>query len=46
MVAADALAILAGKQLGSRLSDRAVKIGAASAFVLFGVILLVDGIRA
>ena len=45
MVAADALAIVAGKQLGDRLSARAVKIGAAVAFVVFGLILLVDGIR-
>ena len=45
MVAADALAILAGQQLGSRLSARTVKIGAAVAFVVFGVVLLIDGIR-
>ena len=45
MVAADALAILAGKQLGARLSDRVVKLGAAAAFVVFGVILLAEGIR-
>ena len=45
MVAADALAIVAGQQLGERLSQRAVKLGAAVAFVVFGVILLVDGIR-
>ena len=45
MVAADALAILAGKKLGERLSQRAVRIGAAVAFVIFGVILLVEGVR-
>lgn len=45
MVAADALAIAAGKQLGARLSDRAVRIGAAAAFVIFGAILLAEGIR-
>lgn len=45
MVAADALAIVAGKQLGARLSDRAVKVGASAAFVIFGVILLAEGIR-
>lgn len=44
MVAADALAILAGKHLGSRLSDRTVRIGAAAAFVVFGVILLLEGL--
>jgi putative Ca2+/H+ antiporter (TMEM165/GDT1 family) len=45
MVAADALAIVAGKQLGDRLPDRVIKVGAAAAFVIFGVILLVQGIR-
>ena len=45
MVAADALAILAGKQLGSRLSARAVRIASAVAFLVFGVILLAEGVR-
>ena len=45
MVAADALAILAGKHLASRLSDRTVKIGAAVAFVVFGALLLLEGVR-
>ena len=45
MVAADALAIIAGKQLGSRLPERAIKIGAVAAFVIFGVILLIEGLR-
>ena len=45
MVAADALAILAGKRLGERLSARAVKYFAASAFVIFGVLLLLEGVR-
>lgn len=44
MVAADALAIVVGKQLGTRLPERAIKIGATVAFVVFGVILLVDGL--
>ena len=45
MVAADALAIVVGRQLGARLPRRAVRIGAAAAFFVFGVLLLVDGIR-
>jgi putative Ca2+/H+ antiporter (TMEM165/GDT1 family) len=46
MVAADALAIVVGKQLGSRLPDRVIKLGAVGAFVVFGLILLVQGIGA
>ncbi|MEY2433839.1 MAG: Ca2+/H+ antiporter, family [Acidimicrobiaceae bacterium] len=45
MVAADALAILVGRQLGARLPERAVKIGASALFVIFGAILILDGIR-
>jgi putative Ca2+/H+ antiporter (TMEM165/GDT1 family) len=45
MVAADGLAILVGKQLGSRLPERAIKIGATLAFVVFGVLLLIQGFR-
>src|SRR4051794_1979918 len=45
MVAADALAILAGKQLGARLSARAVRIAAAAGFVVFGLLLLWEGVR-
>ena len=43
MVAADALAILVGRALGTRLPERAVRIGAAVLFFLFGVALLVEG---
>jgi Ca2+/H+ antiporter, TMEM165/GDT1 family len=43
MVAADALAILVGRVLGTRLPERAVRIGAAVLFFLFGVALLVEG---
>lgn len=46
MVAADGLAIVVGRLLGARLPERAVKIGAAVLFVLFGVGLLIEGIRA
>lgn len=45
MVAADALAIVVGQQLGARLPERVVKIGAAITFVVFGVLLIVDGLR-
>ena len=44
MVAADALAIVVGRQLGARLPERIVKIGAALAFVVFGVYLIVTGL--
>jgi putative Ca2+/H+ antiporter (TMEM165/GDT1 family) len=45
MVAADALAIGVGRMLGRRLPERAIKIGAAAAFVAFGVLLLIDGVH-
>jgi putative Ca2+/H+ antiporter (TMEM165/GDT1 family) len=45
MVAADALAIGAGRLLGTRLPERAIKIGAAVAFAAFGVLLVIDGVR-
>ena len=45
MVAADGLAIVAGKKLGDKLSANVVRIGSAIAFVIFGVILLAEGIR-
>lgn len=45
MVAADALAIAVGQQLGARLPERVVKIGAAITFVLFGVLLIIEGLR-
>lgn len=45
MVAADAVAIAAGRLLGARLPDRAVRVGAALAFVAFGAALVVDGLR-
>lgn len=44
MVAADALAILIGQQLGARLPERAVKIGAAASFVVFGLILMTEAL--
>jgi len=45
MVAADALAIVVGRALGSRLPERAIKIGAAVAFFVFAVILGVEALR-
>ena len=44
MVAADALAIGVGALLGSRLPERAIKVFAAGAFVVFGVILVLQGL--
>jgi len=44
MVAADALAILVGQQLGSRLPDRVIRIGAAATFALFGLLLIAEGL--
>lgn len=45
MVAADALAIGAGALLGTRLPERSIRIGAAVLFVVFGVALIVEGLR-
>ncbi len=45
MVAADGLAIVVGQQLGARLPERVIKVGAALTFVVFGVLLLVEGLR-
>jgi putative Ca2+/H+ antiporter (TMEM165/GDT1 family) len=42
MVAADALAIVVGRLLGKHLPERLIKYGAAAAFAVFGVILLVE----
>ncbi|MFD1544636.1 TMEM165/GDT1 family protein [Nonomuraea guangzhouensis] len=44
MVAADALAIVVGRLLGKHLPEKAIKYGAAAAFAIFGVALLVDAI--
>ncbi|AWB91875.1 TMEM165/GDT1 family protein [Aeromicrobium chenweiae] len=43
MVAADALAIVLGAVLGKHLPDRVIKIGATAAFVIFGVLLILEG---
>lgn len=46
MVAADALAIAAGSVLGTRLPERVVRIVAAALFVVFGGLLIYEGLRA
>ena len=46
MVAADALAIGVGALLGRKLPERVIKIGAAVAFLVFGVLLIAQGITA
>ena len=43
MVAADALAIAAGALLGRQLPEKAIKYGAAAAFVVFGLLLVWQG---
>jgi putative Ca2+/H+ antiporter (TMEM165/GDT1 family) len=46
MVAADALAIGVGALLGRNLPERVVRIGASVLFLIFGVLLMVEAIRA
>jgi putative Ca2+/H+ antiporter (TMEM165/GDT1 family) len=42
MVAADGLAIVVGSVLGKRLPERAIKIGAAVSFFVFGAVLIAE----
>ena len=44
MVIADALAIWVGKKLGERLPEKAIRIGASIAFLVFGVWMLADAL--
>ena len=44
MVLADALAIGAGAVLGRTLPEKAIKYGAAAAFLVFGLLLIGDGL--
>jgi putative Ca2+/H+ antiporter (TMEM165/GDT1 family) len=44
MVAADALAIGVGAVLGRKLPERVIKIGAAVAFLVFGLVLIAEGL--
>jgi len=46
MVAADALAIAAGAVLGRTLPEKAIRYGASAAFVVFGLLLVVQGLSA
>ncbi|MGZ4594333.1 MAG: TMEM165/GDT1 family protein [Actinomycetes bacterium] len=45
MVAADALAIVVGAILGRHLPERVIRYGAAAAFAIFGVLLILQGVR-
>lgn len=45
MVAADALAIVVGAVMGKHLPEKVIRYGAAAAFAVFGVLLLVEGLR-
>lgn len=44
MVAADAIAIAVGAFLGTRLPERAIKVFATIAFLVFGVLLILEGL--
>jgi putative Ca2+/H+ antiporter (TMEM165/GDT1 family) len=44
MVAADAIAIVVGAVLGTRLPEQAIRLFAAAAFVVFGLLLLAEGL--
>ena len=44
MVVADALAIVVGRQLGRRLPEQTVRIGATISFVIFGSLLIAEGV--
>lgn len=44
MVAADALAIGVGAALGKKLPERAIRVGATASFVLFGLLLIAEGV--
>jgi Ca2+/H+ antiporter, TMEM165/GDT1 family len=44
MVVADALAILAGRLLGKRLPEQAIKYGAAALFAVFGLWLIAEAV--
>jgi Ca2+/H+ antiporter, TMEM165/GDT1 family len=46
MVAVNTIAVTIGNHLGRRLPERLVRYGAAAAFALFGVLLVIEGVRA
>ncbi|GAA1735170.1 TMEM165/GDT1 family protein [Aeromicrobium alkaliterrae] len=45
MVAADALAIVVGAVLGKKLPEKAIRYGAAAAFAIFAVVLVLEGVN-
>jgi putative Ca2+/H+ antiporter (TMEM165/GDT1 family) len=45
MVAADALAIMVGQQLAKRVSAKVIRYAASASFVVFGILLVAEGIR-
>jgi putative Ca2+/H+ antiporter (TMEM165/GDT1 family) len=45
MVAADALAILVGQQVAKRIPEKAIRYGSATSFVVFGALLVIEGLR-
>jgi Ca2+/H+ antiporter, TMEM165/GDT1 family len=45
MVAADAIAIAVGAILGTRLPEKTIKLFSAAAFVVFGALLVAEGLR-
>ncbi|NDA76607.1 MAG: TMEM165/GDT1 family protein [Actinobacteria bacterium] len=44
MVSADALAILVGHHLGARLPEKTIRYGATALFVVFGILLILEGV--
>jgi Ca2+/H+ antiporter, TMEM165/GDT1 family len=44
MITANLLAILVGALLGAKLPERAIRILAAAAFAVFGVVLILEGL--
>lgn len=44
MVAADALAIVVGRTMGRHLPEKVIRYGAAAAFAVFGVVMLVEAL--
>lgn len=44
MVVADGLAIVVGSVLGKHLPDTLIRVGATAAFVIFGALLIADGV--
>ncbi len=45
MVAADALAIMVGQQVAKRVPEKVIRYGSAASFVVFGALLVIEGLR-